>query len=163
MRPNWAIWAAVLVAICGCGRGQPTGPQETLPAAGEWSPRVRFVEGFASGRQQALAEGKPMLVFFSAQWCDYCHSMADEIAADDRFVQLAERFVCVLVDADGEPQVCRELRVRAFPTIQFVSPRGVPLNRLTGKQPVQQVLIEMQAALQALARQPTAADSAVQR
>src|SRR5258708_7014516 len=47
------------------------------------SPRVargslRFVEGFQRGYEQATAEAKPMLLFFTAEWCHFCHQMADE-------------------------------------------------------------------------------------
>ena len=67
-------------------------------------------------------------------------------------MSLSEQFVCVLVDADAEPEVCRQFRVKGYPTIQFLSPRGTPLNRVTGKQPTVQLVMEMQAALQAVAR-----------
>jgi len=41
--------------------------------------------------------------------------------------------------------------VRGYPTVQFISPRGVPLNRMMGKTPAQQLAVEMQAALEATA------------
>lgn len=92
-----------------------------------------------------------MLVFFAARWCDYCHQMASEAFTDQRVVRLSKQFVCVLVDADEEPDVCREFQVRGYPTVQFISPRGVPLNRLSGKTPADLLAMQMQAALQAIA------------
>jgi thioredoxin-like negative regulator of GroEL len=62
----------------------------------------------------------------------------------------------VLVDADAEPEVCRQLRVQAFPTVQFVSVRGTPLNRVVGKKPGHQLMMAMQAALQSVARRAPA-------
>ncbi len=92
-----------------------------------------------------------MLVFFAAPDCSFCQQMVREASADEQVVHLSRRFVCILVDADTEPDVCREFRVRAYPTIQFMSPRGVPLNRVTGKTPASQLASQMQAALQATA------------
>ena len=92
-----------------------------------------------------------MLVFFTVPDCSYCEQMVREASADEQVVQLSRRFVCILVDADTEPEICREFRVRAYPTIQFMSPQGVPLNRVTGKTPAGQFASQMQAALQATA------------
>ena len=41
--------------------------------------------------------------------------------------------------------------VTGYPTIQFISPRGVPLERIVGKKPGHQVMMAMQAALQNVA------------
>ena len=64
-----------------------------------------------------------MLIFFTAQWCRFCHQMADEAFTHPQVVSLSEHFVCVLVDADSEPEICRKFGVTGYPTIQFVSPR----------------------------------------
>jgi thioredoxin-like negative regulator of GroEL len=102
----------------------------------------------------ARAQQRPMLVFFTAEWCKYCHQMANDTLVQDPVVELSRSFVCVLVDADAEPDVCRKFEVRGFPTIQFVSPRGAPLNRLTGRQPARLLIAQMNAALHAVARRP---------
>jgi thiol:disulfide interchange protein len=122
--------------------------------------RINFVEGFDNGCQLAREKGKPMLVFFTATWCHYCHAMADDAFTQDAVVNRADQFVCVLVDADAEPDVCRQFRVRGYPTVQFLSAQGAPLNRVTGKQPGHLLVMEMQAALQAVARRaPTSGGS----
>lgn len=116
--------------------------------------RIDFVEGFAGGCQRARDERKPMLIFFTAPWCKYCHQMAQETFAQAAVVELSRGFVCVLIDADAETDICREFEVRSFPTVQFVSPAGVRLNRVIGKQPANQLIAQMRAALSALARRP---------
>ncbi len=93
-----------------------------------------------------------MLVFFTASWCHYCHQMADEAFADPQVVSLSEQFTCILVDADREADVCRQYGVTAYPTVQFVSPRGALVGRVVGKQPAHRLMIAMQAALQSVAR-----------
>jgi thioredoxin-related protein len=116
--------------------------------------RIAFVDGFERGYQMAREQQKPMFIFFTAGWCKFCHQMANETFVQEAVVQLSTGFVCVLIDADAEPDVCRQFDVRSFPTVQFVSSRGVRLNRVTGKQPAHQLIAQMQAALQAIARRP---------
>lgn len=156
------LFSLVLVVLiagiavgCSGSDAPPTPPPAT--AAKSAAPqvergRLKFVSGFEQGLQQAQREGKPVLLFFTAPWCGFCHQMAHEAFTHDQVVALSERFVCVLIDADQQPAVCREFHVRGYPTIQFLSPRGVPLNRVTGKKPGHQLVMEMQAALQAVAR-----------
>jgi thiol:disulfide interchange protein len=122
---------------------------------------LKFIEGYQRGYEQALREGKPMLVFFTAEWCHYCHQMANEAFTHPQVVGLADRFVCILVDADAEGEVCEKFRVQGYPTIQFLSPRGVPLNRIVGKKPGHQVMMAMQSALQNVARHAEAGESQI--
>jgi thioredoxin-like negative regulator of GroEL len=101
-----------------------------------------------------------MLVFFTAEWCRYCHQMANEAFGQPPVVALSQHFVCVQIDADAERDVCQQFRVQAFPTVQFVSVRGVPLNRIVGKKPSRDLVLAMQAALQSVARRATNLDPA---
>jgi thiol:disulfide interchange protein len=116
---------------------------------------LNFVEGYRAGFEAAATEKKPMLLFFTAEWCHYCHELAAEAFTDERVVSLSQRFVCVLVDADREADVCRYFQVRSYPTIQFVSARGQILNRVVGKRRGHELVRQMHAALQAVARTQT--------
>ncbi|HJT32312.1 MAG TPA: thioredoxin domain-containing protein [Pirellulales bacterium] len=168
------VFAAVAAMCCvGCEISDvPSGPQaSTAPASGTTGTggageaigpagasrvargRIAFVNGFGPGLELARDQQKPMLLFFTAEWCHYCHQLANEAFVQDGVVEMSRQFVCVLVDADAEPEVCREFHVRGYPTIQFLSPGGLPLNRVTGKQPGYALVQQMQAALQVVARQ----------
>lgn len=139
-----------LAALAGCG-GDSTPSAQTQASATPSGP-IQFVDGYMAGWQLARQTNKPMLLFFTASWCTYCHQMADEVFTQQAVADLAARFVCVRIDADVEPAVCQQFRVQGYPTVQFVSPHGAPLNRVVGKQPAQQFIAQMQAALQSVAR-----------
>jgi len=162
-----AAWACAIVScalLAGCEIGveqPPGGGQQLVPAGaqqhGASTRRVarghlRFVEGYQKGYAQAVAQGKPMLLFFTAEWCRYCHQMADEAFTNPQVVSLSEHFVCILVDADVEPSICQKYQVSGYPTVQFLSARGAPLDRIVGKKPGHQLMMAMQAALQNVAR-----------
>jgi thiol:disulfide interchange protein len=152
------VWlGAVLLLVLGCDnvtstprpprRQETPGSQVTKVARG----KLEFVQGYADGYQQARYRKRPMLVFFTASWCGYCHQMEAEAFNDGQVARLSRQFVCILVDADQEPDVCREFRIHGFPAIQFLTPQGVPLNRLVGKQSAAELMFQMQAALEATA------------
>jgi thiol:disulfide interchange protein len=157
-----ASFLVIMAFLAGCDSAplvlddpaaQPSGPEtDAIPKVARG--QIEFVDGYREGYEQAMREGKPMLVFFTARWCHYCHQMAREAFVQEQVVSLSQRFVCILVDADREPDICRQFQVRGYPTIQFLSPAGTPLNRIVGKKPGHQVVVEMHAALQALARRP---------
>jgi thiol:disulfide interchange protein len=158
---NWkSVTAAVLLAAglaWSIGCDVTTAPTPATPRAGSTTDSaeggLHFVRGYEAGVRVAMRENRPLLVFFTAQWCHYCHEMADETFTDPRVRQLAGRFVCVWVDADREAEVCQTLDVQAFPTVQFLSPRGAPLKRLVGKQEAAQLAYAMRATLHAVAGQ----------
>ena len=120
---------------------------------------LQFVEGYQQGVAESTRQAKPMLVFFTARWCEYCHQMAAEAFTHPQVVNLSNQFVCVLVDADAEPAVCQQFQITGYPTLQFLSPRGVPLERVVGKRPGHQVMMAMQSALQHVARRVEAPDA----
>jgi thiol-disulfide isomerase/thioredoxin len=155
-RASWLCCVLLCASMCGCGSDAGIAPVASDDASASrlvpLEGRIDFVEGFRHGWEVANSQGKPILVLFTAEWCNYCHALASEALSEPSVVKLAGQFTCVMVDADSEPDVCRQFRVRGYPTIQFLSPRGLPLNRLTGKQPAGQLASEMEAALQAVAR-----------
>jgi len=108
---------------------------------------VAFVDDFDSGLKLALRDGKPLLLFFHVRDCVYCSQMLNETLRDPQVVRLAERFVCIRIEADASRAVCRRFHVEAFPTVQFVSPRGMPLSRLLGKIDAEAFVSQMEAVL----------------
>jgi thioredoxin-like negative regulator of GroEL len=174
-RPNLAalgLYVATLLAGCGESAAPSSTPPAQPAAAKPVEPAVppanrpqivrgslRFIEGYQAGYAAAVEQKKPMLIFFTASWCHFCHQLAADAFNDATVVNLSERFVCVLIDADREPEICSYFRVRSYPTIQFVSARGHLLNRMVGKRPGRELSRQMHAALQSLARTPDDAQS----
>jgi thiol:disulfide interchange protein len=162
----WCLALCPLLLTLGCDSGaappaansngsapSAPGPAPTAPHVARGS--ISFVDGYQRGCEVARRERKPMLLFFTASWCQYCHQMANEAFNQTQVTNLSQRFVCVLIDADAEKQVCQNFQVRGYPTVQFLSPDGAPLHRVVGKRPGTQFLVDMQTALQAVARLQT--------
>jgi thiol:disulfide interchange protein len=152
------VWLGIgLLFVLGCedvtpNQRPPTREQaQASPVTKVARGKLEFIQGYADGYQQARHAGRPMLVFFTASWCHFCHQMEADAFNDGQVAMLSRQFICILVDADREPDVCQEFRIRGYPAVQFLTPQGVPLNRLVGKQSAAELMLQMQAALEATA------------
>lgn len=127
----------------------PAGGSAARDAESSLGQKIRFVTDYREGLERALAEKRPVLVFFAAKWCRFCAQMQRDALSDPRVVQLSEEFVCVLVDADEDPELCDEFGVRAYPTVQFVMPDGGRVTRLVGRNSAEELASHMRAVLRA--------------
>lgn len=138
-------------AILGCGKTPTDHRQDVYSRVDARSlqshGQLTFVTDPALGYELAANSGLPCLFFFTADWCTYCHRMADSAFADETVGRLSQGFVCVLVDADHEPELCQEFTVTGFPTVVFTSPNGHTLHRLVGLQSSSALAGGMRAAL----------------
>lgn len=112
---------------------------------------LQFVSDHEIGRQLGAERGRPCLLFFTAEWCSFCHRMENSAFVDQRVSELAKHFICIRVDADHDQEVCRQYDVSGYPTIQFLSAKGQTLHRLVGRQSPDNLALGMQAALERFA------------
>jgi thioredoxin:protein disulfide reductase len=87
-------------------------------------------------RNKAAAEGRPMLVDFTAAWCGACKELDRVTFSEPAVMNEAERFVAVKVDAtdDEDPDVVRamkELGVKGLPTVVLIDAQGREAKRFT--------------------------------
>ncbi len=140
----------LLLASLGCIDQPPV----TLPTALRDVPSQQlqrhgnlvFVRDARLGFELAAKHRMPCLLFFTAEWCTYCHQMEQTAFSDKTVSKLADEFVCILINADRQPKICRHFEVSGFPTVQFVSSDGQPLEKLVGRQSASKLVAGMQAA-----------------
>ena len=84
-----------------------------------------FREALANARR----EHKPIVLDFTASWCEPCQRMLRETYPDPRVAPLLERSVLVKVDADEYPALAKRFGAVALPDVRFLSPQGHELRR----------------------------------
>ena len=73
-------------------------------------------------KQTTIMTSKPMVIDFFATWCGPCKELApvlDKIEQNHKGEVMFKR-----VDVDQEPDLAKEFRVEAIPTLMFVTPKG---------------------------------------
>lgn len=88
---------------------------------------------------QAMREGKPVMLDFTAEWCGVCKELEDGPFSDSEVIRVAERFTRLQVDGTdrNDPKMLAAVRkydVKGFPTIIFFDSSGneVRSARVTG-------------------------------
>lgn len=97
------------------------GPKKPATGAGAKEGSVPYVSE-RDFEQQVLLSELPVLVEFTADWCQPCHAIAPEVEA---FAQEMEGKVRVVkVDIDKSQALARQLRIQSVPTFMlFVEQR----------------------------------------
>ena len=112
---------------------------------------VAFYDDFTEARAVAVQEKKPMILFFYSPNCVFSQRMLKETFHDENVVKLSQQFVCVKIDESRQRKMCEEYDVKGTPTIQFMNPQGILLQRLTAKKTSGEILLQMQIAIESLA------------
>jgi thioredoxin-like negative regulator of GroEL len=122
---NGALVLSLLLAS-GAREGAPPTP-----------PAIKWEKNLDEALKKARRTGKPVVVDFWAEWCDWCHRLERTTYADPGVVRSAQGFVAVRVDTEGsskEQKAARRYQVTTLPTILFLSPEGRQLGRVNGFQ-----------------------------
>jgi len=143
---SWrAAAAGILVAAAGCEvrdeLAQPpapgwqataAAPRPSFPAGTTQPTAIEAIEGYASGRQRAAEDRRPMLLVFRGTWCRWSAALTRGALADRRVVELARQFVCVTIDADRDADACRRFGIDRFPAVVLIDAAGDERFRVTG-------------------------------
>ncbi len=137
---------ATTVATAGCGSserptdaspqgnsgaipGAPTEPSIVLPTGIDWI-KGDVEAAFA----QARAEGKPVLLYWGAEWCIPCHTLKAKVFSQPDFIEKARRFVTVYLDGDdlGAQKWAETHKVLGYPTVILLRPDRSEIARRQG-------------------------------
>ena len=94
---------------------------------------ISWLTSHDGGLARARAEGRPVMIDFSAEWCLGCKDLEDKTFADARVRTEARRFVAIKLAQEEHADVIDELwehyGVRGLPTVLFIDSQGRVLRR----------------------------------
>ena len=85
---------------------------------------VKWRDNLAAARTESGATGKPLLLYFTADWCGPCHQMSRTTWADARVNAALDAYVPVKVDVDASPDLAKRFDVSAVPRLVLLDPAG---------------------------------------
>ena len=109
----------------------PTQPEQPQPEKPEQpiKPQGQIV---ASNYQDAIAKsnqfGMPILVYFEADWCSWCHKMKKETLSTSEVQKVMKNYILVYVNADNNKQIVRQFNVSGLPGYIITNSRSISLK-----------------------------------
>jgi len=113
---------AVLLAVTGCWAGS-----EDAAVV-----KIQWVQNLPEGLRLAKESGKPVMLFFTADWCAPCVELKKYIFTDRRVVAASKRLINVYIDADSDFETLSAYKVRGIPAIFFLNPSGEMIKKYDG-------------------------------
>jgi thiol:disulfide interchange protein DsbD len=138
------IVAAVL--LVGGGLWLQYGPEEHIEGMA-WSDQ--YDATFSAAR----ADGKPIILDFTADWCAACKELEHKTYTDDAVKQCGDEFARVMIDGTTDTPEFVALKeqygIKGLPAVYFLCPEGdvIPELTLKGFEPAGSFLEKMNVAL----------------
>lgn len=125
---------ALLAAMAFAGCGKP--PTPTVPGqAAVDAPAIEWIEGDVDAAfARAAAEGKPVFLYWGAEWCPPCHELKAVVFSRPDFIEKMKLFVPVHIDGDapGAQKLGDEFRVSGYPSVVVLRADRTELARING-------------------------------
>jgi thiol-disulfide isomerase/thioredoxin len=150
IRSGLLIGFALLLATAGgCGQ-EPDTPEQPTETA-EHHDGIAWFDGSPDAAfALAKSEGKPLFLYWGAEWCPPCHYLKNKIFKRPEFVAKSEEFVPVYLDGDTESAqiLGEELGVMGYPTVIIFSPEGEEVMRMPNTIAVEEYAIVLDSAME---------------
>lgn len=136
-RPAARPWILLLVLLsAACARqGDESGAQHAAAMEPQAIQQVAWFEGSVEDAfAQARREGKPVFLYWGAEWCPPCHEIKATVFRSRAFVERSRLFVAVYLDGDEEhaQSLGERFDVVGYPTMVVFSPAGEEITRIPG-------------------------------
>ncbi|MEJ7594309.1 MAG: thioredoxin fold domain-containing protein [Planctomycetaceae bacterium] len=103
---------------------------------------------------RAAANGQPVLMEFTADWCVFCKKMEKNTFTNAEVTErISRNFVALKVDADKNKDLVKDLGIKGLPAILIVSPDLKVIERISGFQTPEALIPKLDAVTAARATQ----------
>jgi len=93
---------------------------------------VPWRDDYTAAKAEAIAANKPLLVYFTASWCDPCKSMKRTTWNDESVKAAMEPYVPVKVDVDTNRDLADRFRIQSVPNFYIIDGTGKAVKHTEG-------------------------------
>jgi thiol-disulfide isomerase/thioredoxin len=135
MRP-WITLTFLPLLLTACGQAEsPALQTEVVEDVGDPANGIAWFQGGVDEAFVHAAEtGKPVYLYWGAEWCPPCHAIAATVFSKPEFIDRSKLFVPVYLDGDSPNAQAQGERfgVLGYPTMIVFSADGTELTRIRG-------------------------------
>jgi thiol-disulfide isomerase/thioredoxin len=108
--------AIIFVCLASYGVALAAEPNSAQPTSA-----VKWFQSYSAGIDAALAQKRPALVKFHADWCEWCKKLDEEVLTKPEVTAPLKQFVCISVDAEKEIDVALAFDVASLPRVLVIN------------------------------------------
>lgn len=158
MRHAVASTALLLLLLNACDSATDQRPSTTMgtpTAAAKTSEADKPAEEIAwrkgdvtAAFAEAVETGKPVLLYWGAEWCPPCHRLRAGLFEEPDFIARTRDFVPVYLDGDteGAQRWGDHFEIQGYPTIILLTPDQSEITRLSGSEEPDEIAGALRAA-----------------
>jgi thiol-disulfide isomerase/thioredoxin len=143
LRNRSLVLALITLLAAGCGKraaetATPAAPEAALAAVPQPGHRPPGIDWYAGDVDAAFAAaraaGKPVFLYWGAEWCPPCAQIKSTIFSQREFQERSRLFVPVYLDGDtpSAQKQGERFGVVGYPTMILFKPDGTEITRLPG-------------------------------
>lgn len=89
-------------------------------------------ESFEQAKSLSSQHDRPILIIFTAKWCQWCKKLKDETLQDANVQKSMQRYILVSIDTDVDRSVADKFNVKSLPTIVITNAQEQKLKSNSG-------------------------------
>ena len=102
---------------------------------------VPWKSDFPAAQAESRATSKPILLYFTAEWCGPCQSMRRYVWTDSQVAAAASAYIPVRIDVDRQPELAHQYRAEeGIPLFVVMDPAGKMVRRFVGAMEAEQMI-----------------------
>lgn len=139
----------VLLALAACQRAAP--PPTLHATHANEPPDIAWFDGSLQGAFiVAKRENRPVLIYWGAEWCPFCHTLKSTVFSRPDFIAKAKLFLPVYLDGDdeGAQKWGETFAIQGYPTLIVLDPDRHEIIRLGAGRDVSQYAAALDLALE---------------